>query len=192
MSIVPTASLPEFFKDRVDEALRQHKLELQDNTTHYIVNLLNAFSRSEELSGNDTLAMLFLEATQEIPPAKRIQLLRRVGDMALYTAGFFSDSLNRKLVDIDYYISMGGTAYQSITSIVRQSSYVDLYSELAKKFYDLVELLSTISEEHRLTNNEDLLRLYEKWLRTGSQRLYTKLMDKGIIPLAPNRDDDKV
>jgi hypothetical protein len=190
-AIYTTASLPEFFREQVEGAVQRQKLELNDATTHYLSNLLHVFSRSEELFQNDdrTLAELFLKSTQEMPQAQRIQLLRRVGDVALYISGFFSDSLNRKLVDVDYYMNMGGNAYHSLTGIVRDNLFVELYSEMANKFYDLVEVLSIISEDRKFTNNEDLLRLYERWMRTGSDRLYSKLIDNGIIPSTDSSTD---
>jgi len=40
--------------------------------------------------------------------------MQRLGDTALFIAGVFADSLNRKLVDVDYYVAMGGTAYAQV------------------------------------------------------------------------------
>ena len=36
--------------------------------------------------------------------------LKQIGDVSLFISGFFSDSLRRKLVDVDYYVSIGGGA----------------------------------------------------------------------------------
>jgi hypothetical protein len=33
-----------------------------------------------------------------------------------------------------------------------------------------------------MASNGDVLRLYEKWLRTGSPRDGQRLVDKGIVP----------
>ena len=40
--------------------------------------------------------------------------LRQVGDHSLFISGFFADSLNRSLVDVDYYIQLGECAYGSL------------------------------------------------------------------------------
>ena len=40
--------------------------------------------------------------------------LRYLGDFSLFTSGFFSDSLSRRAVDVDYYVSMGEFAYGSL------------------------------------------------------------------------------
>ena len=41
--------------------------------------------------------------------------LRYLGDFSLFTSGFFSDSLSRRAVDVDYYVSMGEFAYGSLS-----------------------------------------------------------------------------
>jgi hypothetical protein len=41
-----------------------------------------------------------------------------------------------------------------------------------------------VSERSALTSNADLLRLYERWLRTGSRRDSQLLVERGIVPNA--------
>ena len=47
--LVTISSLTEFFHDSMDAALATNKLTLDDHTTHYVVNLLTLFSRSDAL-----------------------------------------------------------------------------------------------------------------------------------------------
>ena len=70
--------------------------------------------------------------------------MRALGDSALCVSGFFADSLNRKIVDVDYYINMGGgacTALSPRSSNRRDVAEVfsELYAELAHKFPALVD-----------------------------------------------------
>src|SRR5687768_15295954 len=101
------SSLPHFFKELLDQAMRKQQLALRDETTNYLIHLLQDFAHTEAaaLKESETLGGLFLQASQD-PSTQSIPQLRRVGDIALYTSGFFSDSLNRKMVDIDYYIAL--------------------------------------------------------------------------------------
>lgn len=62
-----------------------------------------------------------------------------------------------------------------------------LFGELSAKFIRFVDVLNEVSEASALTNNLSLLRLYEKWLRTGSERSAAKLREKGVLPLAGSR-----
>jgi hypothetical protein len=44
------------------------------------------------------------------------------------------------------------------------------------------DVLADISERTTLTSNNELLRIYEKWLRTGSARDGQRLIELGIVP----------
>jgi len=46
----------------------------------------------------------------------------------------------------------------------------------------LVDVLAEVSEHHALTSNTGVLRLYEKWLRTDSERLARMLHARGVLP----------
>jgi hypothetical protein len=98
-------------------------------------------------------------------------------------SGFFSDSLRRKVVDVDYYVSMGEYAYGSL-SRRDEDAFAEVFGELARKFVGFTDVLADISERTAASSSADLLRLYEKWLRTGSSRDGKKLIDQGIVPNA--------
>jgi hypothetical protein len=44
------------------------------------------------------------------------------------------------------------------------------------------DVLADISERTALGSHADVLRLYEKWLRTGSERDGQRLIERGITP----------
>jgi hypothetical protein len=72
-------------------------------------------------------------------------MLRRLGDIALFIAGMFSPSLKRKVVGVDYYINMGGGAYDwlsdSLASTGDRSLDWKTFRELAENFQDMVFVL---------------------------------------------------
>ena len=107
--------------------------------------------------------------------------LKEIGDVALFVSGFFADSLNRKLVDVDYYVSIGGSAYNAL-SRVETDTFSPVFAELAEKFVGFVDVLSEVSERTSCASNADLLRLYEKWLKTGSRRSGQLLVERGVVP----------
>jgi hypothetical protein len=45
-----------------------------------------------------------------------------------------------------------------------------------------MDVLADISERTALSNTADVMRLYEKWLRTGSARDGRRLIERGVIP----------
>jgi len=180
--------LREFFQERVQEARRNQKVPLLLATEQYVVNLLSDFLRVEKLFSStepkdEPIALMF-ERALTANANEQFQILKVIGDRTLYVSGFFGDSFKRKLIDINYYIAMGEQAYGSVSSLSRESQdglYKNVFEELSEKLVKLVDLLSEISETSGVTSNTDLLRLYERWLLTKSERLSKKLQEAGIL-----------
>jgi hypothetical protein len=192
--LVPVASLQEFFRDSVDAAMATNKLVLNNHTSHYVVNLLTMFARSEALyeSTDDglqlrPLAMMFVDAVDAPTEAERNTILQRLGDVSLFMAGFFADGLQRAAVDMDYYVYMGGGAYHSLAThmrgTVKGNAFGDVFSELANKFQDMVDVLNEVRESARTDNDSNLLRIYELWMKTGSSRARRLLREEGVYPM---------
>ena len=195
--VVTNTNVQEFFRDSVDKAVSNQNLEANENTLYYIVNLLTGFTQAEELfertpEGQDLkpLALLYADAISAETRAAKSKSLKRLGDTSLYLAGFFSNSLSRKVIDVDYYISMGGNAYSYLSETARSHSQSDVFQivfeELSKKFTRFVDVLGEVSEKTQINTNRDIVRLYEVWVRTGSPRTGDLLQKMGIQPLKKN------
>ena len=50
----------------------------------------------------------------------------------------------------------------------------------SEKFSQLVEVLNEVSERTLASTNAGLLRIYEKWIKTGSPRVATLLSRHGM------------
>lgn len=180
----------EYFHELVTDAIREVRLKPQPETEFYLVNLLGQFMTTDSLYGQDEsgahkeepLAFLLKDALEQAEPEAQRALFRHVGDVSLYVAGFFQDSLSRKLVDVDYYINMGGKAYSQVASIVSEDALRALYLELADKFGGFVEVLNVVSEMTTQKDDKNLLRIYEQWIRTKSERAARTLQEAGILP----------
>jgi len=131
------------------------------------------------------LVVLLSEALEAPSTGDRHRGLQRLGDVSLFVAGFFAQSFARKLIDIDYHIAMGGRAYGTLAeSLARSRSRVlgQVFAELAEKFQPMVDALNEVSETSHRHTDEDILRLYEIWLKTGSRRSYRILKMLGVDP----------
>jgi hypothetical protein len=184
-SLLRQESPTEYFRDLVESALQHQRLAVHDLTAFYVVNLLAGFvhlERSPDGGDEEALGVRLMKALQSAGFVQRTGL-RRVGDTSLFISGFFSHSLSRSLVDVDYYIDLGERAYGCLA---RQEgdAFCDVFEELAAKFPALVDVLTEVSERAGLTSNADVLRLYEKWLKTGSRRSGDLLVARGILPIA--------
>jgi hypothetical protein len=191
--LVSTESLPQYFRELLAGAMAHQKTALNQVTEFYLVDLLARFSDARELyttrqdGSLDQEPLAFqlqraLEGTRE----ERIAALRKLGDGSLYVAGFFGDSLQRRTVDLDYYIAMGGSAYGTLANMTRlgpaSGAFVDLYEELCRKFTGIVDLFCEVSERVAVTTNKGVVRLYERWIKTGSERLTRLLAEQGVLP----------
>ena len=182
-ALVRRESPTEYFRELVEAAMQRQRIAAHELTSFYLVNLLTGFvhwDASAAGDGEEALGVRFARALQEEGRRQRSEL-RQVADRSLFVSGFFSDSLNRSLVDIDYYMQLGEYAYGSLA---RQDdgTWGDVFDELSGKFAAFVDVLGEVSERTALTSNSDLLRLYEKWLRTGSRRSGDLLASRGIVP----------
>jgi hypothetical protein len=182
-ALVRNQSPTEYFRELVESAMQNQRVAAGELTSFYVVNLLAAFvhlDRSPAAGEDEALAIRLARAMQAAGIAQR-DGLRKVGDLSLFISGFFSDSLNRRLVDVDYYIQLGECAY---ASLARQGDEAlgDVFDELSGKFTVFVDVLGEVSERTALTSNTDVLRLYEKWMRTRSRRSGDLLAARGIVP----------
>jgi hypothetical protein len=127
-----------------------------------------------------TLAELFLKAMNS-EPQQRSEMLKRLADSTLYITGFFGDSLQRKLVDIDYYAEMGVSAYGVLAESSREDLTAKVYKEFSVKFQAFSEVLSTISSQARIQDEANIMRLYETYAKTGSDFARERLLERGLI-----------
>jgi hypothetical protein len=194
-ALLSPQSLREFFRDLLTAAIDNQRARpsVQQETEHYLVNLLGDFLASEALYVREDdgslqrkpLALLLKEALDE-QGAARAALLRRLGDTSLFVSGFFGDSLTRSPVGVDYYKAMGERAYDALGQhVARRGRDRSIYADLADKFGLFMDLLAEVSERTLVSTNAGALKLYERYLRTGSERLASVMRGKGLLPLAP-------
>lgn len=172
----------EYFKELVGAALARQHLHAGDLTEYYLVNLLCQYVRLDGAADGrhgEPLALRLIRALESGGLEQRARL-RSLGDFSLFMSGFFPDSFRRSAVDVDYYVSMGEYAYASLSRA--EDAFREVFDELARKFVGFSDVLADVSDRTALASNHDLLRLYEKWLRTGSRRDSEKLLERGIVP----------
>lgn len=178
------------FSEVVQEACKNRQIATPPAVEIYLVQLLGYYLDSRNLHTNlrdetqkralDSFAEMYLTAINLENP-KNKELMRIVADRSLYLTGFFADSLQRKTVDIDYYMEIGSAAYSNLHSWSREDSLSDVYDIFAKRFSDFVEVLNYISEKSLVQANQDVLRLYDRYMRTGSELAREKLNELGVV-----------
>ena len=174
----------EYFKELVESSLSRQRVRAGDLTEFYLVNLLCQYVRIDaspvHAEDGQPLALRLAKALESGGSEQRVRL-RGVGDCSLFVSGFFSDSLARRAIDVDYYRALGECAYASL-SRSEDEAFAEVFAELSRRFVAYMDVLADISDRTSLASATDLMRIYEKWLRTGSERDGQRLVDRGIVP----------
>jgi hypothetical protein len=184
----------DFFKEAVRDAFSKRKIETFPMAEDYLVNILEhyviaAHLHEEELVDEKgqkkptTLAETLLIAAQSDHSTK-VDMLKKLGDRTLYVCGFFSDSFERKVIDVDYCAEMGGTAYRILAQSTKEDTLCQVYHLYSKKFLAFVEALNYISEKSHLQSSDNVLRIYDRYIKTGSELAREKLSKLGIVPIS--------
>ena len=181
------ASSKEYFTEVVSEALVKRRIETPHFVSQYLVDLLDTNIATENSTMNQTFAEAVLKAFNS-EKSVRHEMLKRVGDTSLYISGVFGDSLRRKIVDVDYYAEIGGLAYGRLATELNDDTGQVFY-EFSNRFLDYVDVLAFVGQNSGLQTNQDLLRLYERYVATGSQLAKEQLVELGLLT---NIDKDKI
>ncbi len=186
MDVTLATSVDEFFHEVVTDALSAVELDASAPASWYLVSLLGDFTKARLT--DEPLGLKLAQPGED--PGERVRTLKHVGDTSLYVAGFFADSLNRTLVDVEYYVGLGQNAYAQLARSMGSSapgssrSLAEVYEELAAKFPRFVDVLGEVRKRTTLAElnaTTDVAKLYEIWLKTRDQWVENKLKDLGIL-----------
>ncbi|NRA64353.1 MAG: hypothetical protein HRU19_07705 [Pseudobacteriovorax sp.] len=154
MTFVEFLNPNDFFQSRIENAASKLKIPLNEDIEFYLVNLLCEFINPQnmtidEINLMDTPLALIYKKAVESGPNDQLKVYKKLGDFSLYVAGYFQDSLNRKTVNTNYYISMGSSAYQSASRLMRSRHndyhFMKMYQGLANEFGKLVAIITHVA-----------------------------------------------
>jgi hypothetical protein len=185
MAVTPHVSVESFFQEVVSDALECKGIEASESTEFYLVGLLGEFAHAR--IPDEPLSLTL--ATPALDPSQRVKNLKQVGDTSLYVTGFFADSLERKVVGVDYYIDLGQAAYRELSRRLATSSVAEVYDDLAGRFPKFVDVLAEVRRNVDFVG-QDVLRLYQEWLTTKSEWIERRLARLGVLVAPRDPDDD--
>ena len=199
--IVAAGSVDLYFHEIVENALRARSVDVTEGTEHYLVALLSTFTRPDPLAAAHDKPLAFqLDEALRIPePGPRFDRLRALGDGVLYSSGFFADHFEARGIDAKYLVGIGTTAYGAASSMLRghpssgsdtREPRVDIFGELAAKFAALVAVLCEVANHSiasGVANAKQIVKLYERYLKTRSPSLEKALTSHGLVPQRGSR-----
>ena len=184
--LVETAQTPaELFQKLLEDALPAQGLYPDPHTVFYVCRILCLYTNPHQSilrynSLRQPLALQYRDALECEDEFERRHRIRALADHALFTAGFFPDSLKRN-AEIDYVVSMGKFAY-ALLSTNDADVHSKVFEELAVRFISYTDALEEVCERTGYHCDTSILRLYDKWVRTGSKKAEKLLVRRGILP----------
>jgi len=187
------SDLQSFFHHLVDQAVRTHQCAATEAAEHYLAGLLADYAKPDRLEAAslERPLTLLLDEALHTAGSERFERLRSLGDGVLYTSGFFADHLSTRGVELRYVQTLGARAYDGAASMLRQSAgdgtgAPDVFRELADNFAMFAEVVSRIADVLQANSahnsNRQVVRLYERWMKTGSAPLAVALAGRGLTP----------
>ena len=173
-AVLTEHSLFSYFQPFVHEAMEREAPSAGEHAEYYLVKLLSEFGQTGRLyqgvgQQDPALAIQLTSALNATKPGERAGVLKRVGDHTLFMTGFFSGGLNTKMVNLDYYINLGTSAYHQLADqrLPGDISLKGLFEELAMGFERFVEVLRWVADRSRPPTDTDLHALYQAWWTRG-------------------------
>ena len=153
--LVLESSLQVFFYDRLIEVNKKFLHPLPNEVIYYSSIVMdrfgeskNYFQKSKEGKITEKILGQKLLKSVGLPKNKKIGELKEIGDTALFLCGYFSDSLNRKLIDTSYYQQIGQVSYSRLNEFLPiVFDFQDFYNFIAKSFLNLVTVIGLVAQK---------------------------------------------
>jgi len=182
---VSESSLANYFRERLSHYAEQLRPRPDEDTCWYLGNLLDRFGRSDQLFAYDEgeialrpLALLYGDAVEARNERDRCLLLRQLGDMALFLAALFPGRFARIGIEREYFIGMGGGAYEYLAENANQNRHI--FAELAGSFGRMIELVARACKGSQALSASDVLALYQRWRDSRDPAAGSQLQALGI------------
>ncbi len=181
----------EFFREQLERAMEHQKVSTSAFTEYYLVNLLSACVQATSRRPSPASTRRRWPSSTSAPCRPRAASARaccgRWATPRLFVSGFFADSLSRGLVDLGLLQGDGRPRVRAAEPRgLRPRAWARPSSPSSSgRFCEFADVLAEVSETSRLGTNTSVLRLYERWVQTGSRRAAVLLAERGIAPVLP-------
>jgi hypothetical protein len=184
-NVILSSSLQGYFFEGLAELNKKSLCPVPDSVIFYSSDVLDKFSLSRnffEVSEGRVrekiLGLKLLEATQ-LSREEQKRVYKEVGDMSLLVCGYFSESVNKKIIDLQYYAQLGRTAYSYLNNMT--PSFLDIpsfYGIVATSFVPLTTLMSILASSSR---GDEGNALFKRILSNGPVT-DEELLAAGVLP----------
>ena len=153
--LILESSLQVFFYDHLQEFNKKSLTPIHNEIIFYSSLVMDSYGDStkffEQVDGKSRekfLGIKLLESAQ-LPKEKQKAMLKDVAETSLLICGYFSESLNKKIVDVKYYHDLGKMAYSRLNHITPEAYNVpSFYKVMAHSFNGITLLMNLVSRKY--------------------------------------------
>lgn len=153
----------------LNEAQHSSSIKLGEELESYLVFLLMRFCAQPEVA-KSVVGLEFLHCAQK-SFAEQSPALKEVGDKCLLFSGLFPGHAHKRRVDLNYFIHVGQSAYQTVAQ--QFASEAKLFSNLCQSFPNMMDVLHATRDVN--SQPVDLIQMIEHWQTHSSQYAYSQL-----------------
>lgn len=163
------SSLQVYFYDQLQEFNKKSLHPLGSEFVYYSSLVMDQYGDAskyfEKVDGKireKILGIKLMESSQ-FPKEKQKLILRDIGETSLLLCGYFSDSLNKKIVDTKYYQEIGMMAFMRLNSFHPKAfDIANFFEKIAHNFQSMTTLMNLVSSKHETDPYSLLLIAPEK------------------------------
>jgi hypothetical protein len=182
--LILESNLKAYFYDGLRELNKKSLCPIPESILFYSSDVLDKFSLSQNYFDVDNgktrekiLGMKLLEATQK-PKEEQKRVYLEVAETSLVLCGYFSESVNKKIIDIQYYSQIGKMAYGHLNNLI--PSFLDIpsfYAMVSTSFEVTVNLISALASKSKSYQHS----IYERVL-ISDKITEKEMLVLGILP----------
>lgn len=183
--IILSANLKGFFFEGLSEINKKSLCPVPESIIYYSSDVLDKFALSQDFFETSEgkvrekiLGMKLLEATQFTRDEQK-KIYKEVGDMSLLVCGYFSESVNKKIVDKDYYAQLGKMAYAHLNNV--SPTFLDIpsfYGMVSTCFESMTTLMTILASKNR---GEEANLIFKKIMKEEAVS-DKELLASGVVP----------
>jgi hypothetical protein len=183
--IILSANLKGFFFEGLSEINKKSLCPVPESIIYYSSDVLDKFALSQDFFETSEgkvrekiLGMKLLEATQFNRDEQK-KIYKEVGDMSLLVCGYFSESVNKKIVDTQYYAQLGKMAYSHLNNV--SPTFLDIpsfYGMVATCFESMTTLMTILASKSR---GEETNLIFKKIMRDEAVS-EKEMLASGVLP----------
>ncbi len=177
--ILQVENLSSYFFSKLDELNKKSLCPLPQETLFYSSTLLEDYSLSDKYFNvsdegrvrEKILGTMFLEANQKGKEEQK-RIYKDIADTSLMVSGYFRDSINKKIIDKNYYSELGKLSYLKLNQLEPRVMNTTQFYKLLSLFFETLSSMMALMAKGDKSDPLKHMMLFEENSKDESRDLY--------------------